>query len=70
MVKSISRHARTGVLVNGAEVIRAAAERSMIAPTPAPFDPLAPMRAFSDFSKSLWSNPAQLVATQHKRFAE
>lgn len=60
----------TGVLVNGAEAIRAATERSMIAPAPAPFDPLAPMRAFSDFTKSLWSNPAQLVETQHKVFAE
>ena len=60
----------TGVLFNGAEAIRAAAERSMIAPAIPPFDPLAPMRAFSDFTKSLWSNPAQLVETQHKVFAD
>ena len=36
----------TSVLVNGAEVIRAATERSMVAPAPSPYDPLAPMRAF------------------------
>ena len=60
----------TSVLVNGAEVIRAAAERSMVAPAPVPYDPLAPMRAFSDFTKSLWSDPARLMETQHKLFAE
>ena len=60
----------TSVLVNGAEVIRAATERSMVAPASAPYDPLAPVRAFSDFTKSLWSNPARLMETQHKLFAE
>jgi polyhydroxyalkanoate synthase subunit PhaC len=60
----------TSVLVNGAEVIRAAAERSMVAPAPASYDPFAPVRAFSDFTKSLWSNPAQLMETQQKLFGE
>ena len=60
----------TSVLVNGTEAIRAATERSMVAPAAAPYDPLAPMRAFSDFTKSLWSNPAGLMETQHKLFAE
>ena len=32
----------TSVLVNGAEAIRAATERSMVAPAAAPYDPLAP----------------------------
>ena len=63
-------NAWTSVLVNGAEVIRAAAERSMVAPAPAPYDPLAPMRAFSEFTRSLWSNPARLMETQQKLFAE
>ena len=60
----------TRALVNGAEVIRAATERSMVAPASAPYDPLAPLRAFSDFTKSLWSNPARLPETRHKLFAE
>ena len=60
----------TSVLVNGAGAIRAAAERGMVAPDPVPYDPLAPMRAFSDFTKSLWSDPARLMETQHKLFAE
>ncbi len=60
----------TSVLVNGVEAIRAAAERSTTSAAPTPFDPFAPAQAFSDFAKGLWSNPAQLIETQHKLFAE
>ena len=60
----------TSVLVNGTKAIRAAAERSTSSPAPAPFDPFAPAQAFSDFAKGLWSNPTQMMETQHKLFAE
>ena len=60
----------TSVLINGAEAIRAAAERSTRSAAPTPYDPFAPAQAFSDFSKGLWSNPAQLMETQRKLFAE
>ena len=60
----------SSVLVNGTEAIRAAAKRSTTSPAPAPFDPFAPAQAFSDLAKTLWSNPAQLMETQHKLFAE
>ena len=60
----------TSVLINGAEAIRAAAERSTTSSAPTPYDPFAPAQAFSDFAKGLWSNPAQLMETQHKLFAE
>lgn len=62
--------ALTSVLVNGVEVIRAAAERSTKSFEPIPYDPLAPAQAFSDFTKSLWSNPIRLMETQHKLLAE
>lgn len=58
------------VLVGGVEAIRANVERSTVAPSAPPYDPMAPIQAFSDFSKSLWSNPAQLLEMQQQHFAE
>ena len=63
-------NAWTSVLVNGAQAIRAAGERSTTSTAPTPFDPFAPAQAFSDFAKSLWSKPTQLMETQQKLFAE
>ncbi len=60
----------TSVLVKGIEAIRTTAERGITPSAPAPYDPLAPAQAFSDFANSLWSNPAQLIGTQQKLFVE
>ncbi len=60
----------TNVLSKGVEAIRAASERRAQPSAPPPFDPFAPAQAFSDFSTSFWSNPAQVLETQQKLFSD
>jgi polyhydroxyalkanoate synthase len=58
------------VIAGAVDLARSSAERSLDPHTPQPYDPAAPVRAFSEFATHLWSNPAAILEAQQKAAAD
>ena len=58
------------IFTNGLDALQSTAKKHTGKKTALPYDPLAPMRAFSDLTATVLANPTQMFSAQQKFFKE